>query len=102
MRLLRSDRQSARELVRSRHPLGVEGIGFTPGKHGLVAQSPRELAAALGELLADPGRAAAYGAAGRALAEAYRWPRALETLERTYAEWVVAARKFPRGVPITP
>ena len=57
--------------------VGVEELGFTPGVHGLVGESPHALAAAVAELLADPGRAAEMGAAGRELAGDFRWPRAL-------------------------
>lgn len=82
--------------------IGVEGIGFRPGEHGLVAEHPRGLADLLAELLADPAEARRLGAAGRELAEGFRWPRALAGLERTYAEWVLAAHKFERGLPMTP
>jgi glycosyltransferase involved in cell wall biosynthesis len=82
--------------------VGVEGIGFAPGRHGLVAEQPREIAAGLATLLADPAEAERLGAAGRALAEEFRWPRALAELEATYAEWVATARKFGRAVPMTP
>ena len=77
--------------------VGVEGIGFTAGEHGLVAETRAEQAAALDELLADPARAQRMGTAGRELAEAFRWPRALAALEATYAEWATGARKFERG-----
>jgi glycosyltransferase involved in cell wall biosynthesis len=90
---------SARPVVST--AAGVEGIGFQRGRHGLLAEEPRELAAALERLLADPAEAQRLGAAGRALAEGHRWPRALAELERTYAEWVTASRKFGRGLPIT-
>ena len=82
--------------------VGVEGIGFRPGEHGLVAEDPREQAAALDALLADPARAQRMGTAGRELASSFRWPRALAAIEATYAEWATAARKFERGLPITP
>ncbi len=45
---------------------GSRGLGWTAGTHLLVADGPGEFAAAACELLADPRRAAAIGAAGRA------------------------------------
>jgi glycosyltransferase involved in cell wall biosynthesis len=65
--------------------LGVAGIGFRAGAHGLLGDSPQELGRALAELLADPARAAALGAAGRGLAAGYRWADALAEAERLYA-----------------
>jgi polysaccharide biosynthesis protein PslH len=73
--------------------VGVEGIGFTPGVQGLVGETPAALAGAVAELLADPARAAALGAAGRALAEPFRWPRALGALETAYRGWIEIAGK---------
>jgi glycosyltransferase involved in cell wall biosynthesis len=72
--------------------VGVEGIGFTPGVEGLVGETPAALAAGVAELLADPARAAALGAAGRELAEPFRWPRALADLETAYRGWVGLSR----------
>jgi glycosyltransferase involved in cell wall biosynthesis len=71
--------------------VGVEGIGFTPGVHGLVGETPAALAAGVAGLLEDPSRAAALGAAGRELAEQFRWPRALGPLEAVYRDWIRAA-----------
>jgi glycosyltransferase involved in cell wall biosynthesis len=34
--------------------LGVEGVGFESGRHGVIAESPRELAASIAQLLGDP------------------------------------------------
>jgi polysaccharide biosynthesis protein PslH len=65
--------------------LGASGLGFADGRHGRLADDPAELGAALAELLADPARAAALGAAGRELAEPFRWPRALAGAEALYA-----------------
>jgi polysaccharide biosynthesis protein PslH len=73
--------------------VGVEGIGFTPGMQGLVGETPAALAGAVAELLADPARAAALGAAGRELAEPFRWPRALGALETAYRGWIEIAGK---------
>jgi len=53
--------------------LGVEGVGFESGRHGIVAESPRELAAGVVDLLGDPARAAELGLIAREHAERYRW-----------------------------
>jgi glycosyltransferase involved in cell wall biosynthesis len=55
--------------------LGVEGLGFVSGRHGLIDDSPRGLAERTIELLSDPNRRRALGEAGRELAEDYRWAR---------------------------
>jgi glycosyltransferase involved in cell wall biosynthesis len=64
--------------------VGVEGIGVTDGREALLADDPRELGAALARLLSEGEAAARMGAAGRALAEPYRWERALADLEHAY------------------
>ncbi len=66
--------------------LGASGLEFVDGRHGRLAEDPAGLGAALAALLADPGRAAALGAAGRELAERFRWPDALAAAESLYAE----------------
>ena len=66
--------------------LGVEGIGFEDGMHGLVRDTPEELAAGLDELLADRERAVRMAAVGRALAEDFRWSRALAPAEALFRE----------------
>src|SRR5215218_4671709 len=53
--------------------LGVEGVGFESGRHGIVAESPRELAAGVAQLLGDPGRARELGLAAREHADRFRW-----------------------------
>ncbi|TMK57659.1 MAG: glycosyltransferase [Actinobacteria bacterium] len=53
--------------------LGVEGVGFESGRHGIVAESPPDLATGVTELLADPGRARELGVAARAHADRFRW-----------------------------
>jgi len=70
--------------------LGVGGVGFEDGRHGLIGEDPPELAAALAAVLADPQRAAAMGGEGRMLAQRYRWPEALAGASALYAQ--VAAR----------
>lgn len=68
--------------------LGVEGLGFRDRRHGLVEESPADLGRAIGSLLSDEPRLAAYGAAGRALAKRYRWATVTEPAECLYAEWL--------------
>lgn len=67
-------------------PLGVEQIGFVSDVHGLVADDPRELATSAATLLADAGRSHELAAAGRVLAEGYRWSRVLRPVEDLYAD----------------
>jgi glycosyltransferase involved in cell wall biosynthesis len=66
--------------------LGASGLEFRHGGHGMLADEPAALGAALAGLLADPQRAAELGAAGRAFAERFRWPRALAAAQALYAE----------------
>jgi len=55
--------------------VGCEGIAVAPGHNLVVADDPAAFAAAVADLLRDPARAAAIGAAGRVLAEQqYSWP----------------------------
>jgi polysaccharide biosynthesis protein PslH len=54
--------------------LGVEGLGLTPGKHFLAADTDAAFADAILALLADTPRRIAMAQAGRALLEArYSW-----------------------------
>lgn len=68
-------------------PLGVSGIGFRDREHGLIAEQPAALADAVVALLEDGARARAFGAAGRRLAEPYRWERVTAPAAELYAEW---------------
>jgi len=52
-------------------PLGAEGLGLECGREIVVAESPEDLAREAAALLADPSRAAALAAAGRAFARAH-------------------------------
>lgn len=59
-----------------------EGIDATPGEHLLVADRPADIAARIGELLADPSRAAAIGgAARRRVIERYDWDSNMAMLD---------------------
>jgi glycosyltransferase involved in cell wall biosynthesis len=73
-------------------PKGVEEIGFVPGRHGLLADRPAELADAAARLLADEQLSRSITREGRELAERFRWSRALEPLERLYREWLSVGR----------
>lgn len=71
--------------------LGVSGVGFEDGRHGVVADDPAMVGEAIADLCAHPGKAAALGEAGPALAEQYRWQRALEPAEALYRSYVSLA-----------
>jgi len=71
--------------------LGVTGIGFEHGVHGIVADDPREMALAIADLCGNPEQADVLGKAGPALAEQYRWRRALEPAEVLYRAYVERA-----------
>jgi glycosyltransferase involved in cell wall biosynthesis len=71
-------------------PLGVSGIGFEPGRHGVVVESPVELGRAAAELLGRPEVVDAMAARGRRLAAGYRWDRALTPAEELYREFAAS------------
>lgn len=62
-------------------PAAFEGIAAEPGRDLIVADSEEDQARAIAGLLADPGRAAAIGAAARRrMEDAYRWDTQLAPL----------------------
>lgn len=69
-------------------PLGVEGIGFEHGVHGLAADEAAGLGEACATLLGDAERSSALAAAGRELAEGFRWERVTAPAERLYRSWL--------------
>ena len=70
-------------------PLGLQGIG---AGDGVVSADLPELAEVTLELLADPARAAAIGAAGRArVRRDFTWDQSTATLEQLFEEVVAAA-----------
>lgn len=81
---------SARPVVGT--PLGVEQIGVINGRHAVIAQTPEALADELVTLMADPERSLALGREGRALAETFRWERALAGAEELYRGWIAERR----------
>jgi polysaccharide biosynthesis protein PslH len=65
--------------------IGVEGIDARHGEHLLVADEPREFAAAVIRLLQEPGEADRLARAGRKLVESrYDWLTALAGLDEIY------------------
>jgi polysaccharide biosynthesis protein PslH len=89
---------SARPIVGT--PLGVEEIGFVHDRHGLLADSPVELADIAARLLSDEQLSRSLAHEGRQLAESYRWSRVLEPLEQLYRGWLDDGRRgeqYPPG-----
>ncbi|MDX6654616.1 MAG: polysaccharide biosynthesis protein PslH, partial [Solirubrobacterales bacterium] len=66
--------------------LGVEEIGFEDDVHGLIRDTPEEIATGAEELLTDRDRACRLSAAARTLAEDFRWSRALTSAEALFRE----------------
>jgi glycosyltransferase involved in cell wall biosynthesis len=64
---------------------GYKGV-VRRGREGLLVppHEPKELAEAIGRLLADPELRAEMGAAGRARAEEFSWPRVTAKVEDYY------------------
>jgi glycosyltransferase involved in cell wall biosynthesis len=67
-------------------PLGVAGLGFEAGRHGLVARGAAELADAVVTLLADRERSLRLAREGRLLAERFHWRDTLRPAEELYRE----------------
>jgi glycosyltransferase involved in cell wall biosynthesis len=70
--------------------VGVERIGFSDGDHGLLRETPAELATGVVELLADPERAFRQGAAARDQVRGFGWSALAQPLEARYREAVEA------------
>jgi glycosyltransferase involved in cell wall biosynthesis len=68
--------------------LGVAGIGFEHGRHGLVADDDAGFAEAIAALLGDGARSLELAAAGRALAERFRWSSVTAPAEDLYRGWL--------------
>jgi glycosyltransferase involved in cell wall biosynthesis len=65
--------------------VGVEGIDATPGEHLLVADDPRDFAAAVVHLLQNPEEATRLARSARVLVEKrYDWRTALTPLDTIY------------------
>ncbi len=82
---------SARPVVGT--PLGVEQIGVVNGRHAVLAQTPAALAEEAVKLMADAERSMALSRDGRALAQTFRWDRALAAAEELYRGWTADRRQ---------
>jgi glycosyltransferase involved in cell wall biosynthesis len=71
--------------------LGVGNLRFEHARHGLVADSPADLAAAVIRLLEHRDLAVKLAAQGRRLAERYRWPAITRQAEELYRDWIEQA-----------
>jgi glycosyltransferase involved in cell wall biosynthesis len=77
---------SARPVVGT--ALGVAGIGFEHGRHGLVSDEPAAFAEAITALLGNTALSRELAAEGRALAERFRWRAATAVAEELYRDWL--------------
>jgi glycosyltransferase involved in cell wall biosynthesis len=64
---------------------GMSGVGFRDRVHGLLADDPGALAAALERVLADGALSLELATAGRRLAAEYRWTRVTAPARELYA-----------------
>jgi glycosyltransferase involved in cell wall biosynthesis len=81
--------------------VAAEGLPMVPGLHYIAADSPADFAAGVLELLADPSRREALGAAGRRLVEErYSWPRVTDVVERHLAQVVRESAQHRRGMVV--
>jgi glycosyltransferase involved in cell wall biosynthesis len=84
-------RLKALEAIASARPvasttLGVRGIGFIDGRHGLIADRPELLAAAMARLLDTPDLSRRVAEEGRRHARPFAWERALRPAADLYRE----------------
>ena len=70
--------------------VGVERLGFVSGRHGLVADSPQDLATATLAVLTQDEAANRYAREARELGREYRWLTTTAAVEVIYGEWVAA------------
>ncbi|MDQ8043772.1 MAG: glycosyltransferase family 4 protein [Solirubrobacteraceae bacterium] len=68
--------------------VGVERIGFRDGDHGLLRETPAELAAGVVELLKDPARGVEQGRAAREQVADFGWSALARPLEARYRQAV--------------
>ena len=69
-------------------PLAVEEIGFQDRVHGLVGDTPVQLAEHLATLLQKADLATRLGSAARERAREFEWRLATAEAQRLYAEWI--------------
>jgi glycosyltransferase involved in cell wall biosynthesis len=65
--------------------LGCEGFPVQNGRDLVIADSPREFADAVVQLVHDPARRAELGACARRLADEYDWNKIIPRMEMVYA-----------------
>lgn len=84
-------------------PLAVEGLELEDGQHLLVAQSDKELAAAIVRLLDQPNLATSLARQGRRLVEGrYAWDVNLSRLDDWLAEMAALPRRSQRSASCSP
>ncbi len=64
--------------------LGCEGFPVQNGRELVIADSPREFADAVAQLVRDPARRANLGARARRLADEYDWKKIIPQMEAVY------------------
>jgi hypothetical protein len=77
-------------------PVGVERIGFEHDRHGLIAETPEDLAKATVQVLADARLAARYATQGRRLADDFRWEATTAAAAALYGDLVDRRRSSQR------
>ena len=75
--------------------LGVEEIGFLDGVHGLVGDTPRELAGLLISLLESTELVGRLGSAARARAREFEWSLVTGDAEKLYTQWIHSQHHRP-------
>jgi len=79
-------------------PQAVQALRIVPGRDVLVAKEPIAFAEAVLDLVRDPARQHAVGAAGRAYVESHhKWPEIAIQLEGVYLNAVSASERIIKG-----
>ncbi len=79
-------------------PQAVQALRIVPGRDVLVAKEPIAFAEAVLDLVRDPSRQRAVGAAGRAYVEAHhKWHEIALQLEGVYLNAVMASERTAKG-----
>jgi glycosyltransferase involved in cell wall biosynthesis len=73
-------------------PLAVEGIGFLPGVHGLVGDTPEQIGRAVSLLISEGQRSKDLGRCAREHARQYVWDSVTLPAREVYSELRDAAR----------
>ena len=78
--------------------VGAEGLPVRTGENILLADTPRDFAEAVVNLLRDPKRRKQLGTAARTLVqEKYSWQKVTENFARTLTDVVILHNSMPRG-----